>query len=191
MSKETNSIGLPPKYDLVHFAGASAMAAGALYVFSRYDTAHPIETIILGVAFVSYLFLTSLPKKYWMLVRYIDWFVTVPLLLYTVSKYGQIPFWGLAGLSLGMIGAGYLSILGRAKNFMLLNTLGFMFYFGLIIALFLSKNTLPSWIYIFFGSWFLYGFVDRLEGPQDHWSYTALDIFNKPIFIALLLNEIP
>ena len=184
-------MGMPPSFDTVHFTGAMAMVAGFLYVFSRYDTTHPIESIILGVAFVAYILLTALPRKYWMLVRFIDWFITVPLLLYTVSKFGSVPFWVLAGLSIGMLGAGYLAILGNPKDYMLFNSIGFLFYFALLASLLLSKNTLPSWIYAFFGSWVLYGFVDRLEGPQDHWSYTALDILSKPIFIALLLNELP
>lgn len=176
--------------DPVHLTGALAMAVGSIYVLSRYGTTHPIESVILGVAFVAYLLLTSLPRKYWLFIRYIDWFVTVPLLVYTVSAYGQVPYWVLAGLVLGMIGSGFLAILGKRKSYMGWINLGFLFYFGFLGALILSKNTLPPWIYIFFGSWLLYGFVDRLEGPQDHWAYTALDTINKPLFIAVLLNHI-
>jgi hypothetical protein len=178
------------KYDAVHLTGALAMVTGAVYVLSRYGTTHPVESVILGVAFVAYLVLTIAPRKYWMLIRFVDWFVTVPLLLYTVSTFGTINYSVLAGLSIGMLGAGFLAVLGSKRNYSALNTVGFLFYFGIIAALLLSSNTLPPWIYIFFGSWALYGFVDRLEGPRDHWAYTALDVFNKPVFIAFLLNQI-
>lgn len=177
-------------YDPVHLTGALSMAAGSIYVLSRYSVNYPIESVILGVAFVAYLLLASLPKKYWLLIRYVDWFVTVPLLVYTISAYGQVPFWVLAGLVLGMIGSGFLAILGKTSAYKSWVTIGFLFFFAFFGALLLSKNSLPPWIYVFFGSWVIYGFVDRLEGPQDHWAYTALDIFNKPLFIALLLNHI-
>lgn len=177
-------------YDSVHLSGALAMAVGSIYVLSRYSVGYPIESIILGVAFVAYLLLASLPRKYWLLVRYVDWFVTVPLLVYTISAYGQIPFWVLATLVLAMISSGFLAILGRSSSYKSWITIGFLFYAAFFGALLLSKNTLPPWIYIFFGSWVIYGFVDRLEGPRDHWAYTALDVFNKPVFIAVLLSHI-
>jgi bacteriorhodopsin len=178
------------KYDGVHLAGALAMVSGAIYVLGRYGIDHPVESVILGVAFVAYLILTISPKRYWMFIRFIDWFVTVPLLLYTVSTFGTVNYAVLAGLSVGMIAAGFLAILGSKKNYTLFNNIGFIFYFGVILALALSNNTLPPWIYVFFGSWLIYGFVDRIEGPRDHWAYTALDVFNKPVFIFFLLNEI-
>jgi len=190
MSKQLNDDMLQATLEPVHLGGAIAMAAGSIYVLSRYSTTYPVESVILGVAFVAYLLLASLPRKYWLLVRYIDWFVTVPLLVYTISSYGQVPFWVLATLVLGMIGSGFLAIIGKPSSYRSWITVGFLFYFAFFGSLLLSKNTLPPWIYLFFGSWAIYGFVDRLEGPQDHWAYTVLDVLNKPLFIALLLNHI-
>lgn len=190
MNNQVPPQSLETGFDTVHLTGAFAMAVGSIYVLSRYSVNYPIESVILGVAFVAYLLLASLPRKNWLLIRYVDWFVTVPLLVYTISAYGQVPFWVLATLVLGMIGSGFLAILGKSSSYQFWITVGFLFYFAFFGALLLSKNTLPPWIYIFFGSWVIYGFVDRLEGPQDHWAYTALDILNKPLFITLLLNHI-
>lgn len=181
----------PIGFDGVHLTGAVAMASTLFYVMSRYETTYPVELIILGVALVAYLMLSSLPAVYWLRIRYYDWFITVPLLVYVVSRYGEVPFWALGGSAFLMLGAGFLAILGSSRNYNKFIALGFVFYalfFGLLA---LSNNTLPWWIiYPFFLSWGLYGLVDRLEGPRDNWTYTALDVFNKPLFIILLLTQI-
>lgn len=178
-------------YDPVHLTGALTMISALVYVFQRYETSYPIELVILSVALVAYLLLSSLPKPLWLRIRYIDWFLTVPLLVYVVSKYGSAPFWLLALLVIGMLGSGYLAVLGNKQSYSTWITLGFVFYLGFAGTLFGSNNSLPWWlIYPFFLSWGLYGFVDRIEGPRDHWAYTALDIINKPLFIALLLNHL-
>jgi hypothetical protein len=182
---------LPIGFDGVHLGGAVAMASTLIYILSRYNTTYPIEIIILGVAMVAYLTLSSLPKKYWLRIRYYDWFVTVPLLVYVVSQFGEIPYWAIGGAAFLMLAAGFLAILGKKADYNKFIYVGFLFYaifFGLLAF---SKNTLPWWIiYPFFLSWGLYGLVDRLEGPKDHWAYTILDVINKPVFIILLLTQI-
>lgn len=178
-------------FDTVHLTGALAMASAAIYVLHRYGTTYPIELIILGVALTAYLVLTSVSRKYWLRVRYFDWFITVPLLVYVVAQYGSTPFWALGGAATAMLAAGFLAVLGKSSNYNTFINIGFLAYALFFILLITSSNTLPWWlIYIFFGSWVLYGFVDRLEGPKDHWAYTVLDVINKPLFIIFLLQQI-
>lgn len=177
-------------FDTVHLTGALAMASTAIYVLNRYGTTYPIELIILGVALVAYLILTSVPRQYWLRVRYFDWFITVPLLVYVVAQYGSTPFWALGGAATAMLAAGFLAVLGKKSDYNTFINLGFVAYAIFFILLITSGNTLPWWLLAFFGIWGLYGFVDRLEGPRDHWAYTILDVVNKPLFIILLLNQI-
>ena len=177
-------------YDVVHLVGALSMVLTLIYLLSRYGTTYPIELIILGVAFMAYLLLSSVSKKYWLRIRYYDWFITVPLLVYVVAQYGTVPFWALGGLAFLMLAAGFIGVLGKKVNYNMLIVLGFIFYIAFYGLLLGSHNTLPWWIYIFFFTWAIYGFVDRLEGPKDHWAYTALDILNKPVFIILLLQHL-
>jgi hypothetical protein len=177
--------------DYVHFIGGASMLLTAMYILSRYGTQFPLELVILLVAFVSYFLITVLPPHLWLKVRYLDWFITVPLLVYVVSGFGNRSYWSLVFPVLGMLFSGFLGVIGSGKNYSTLINIGFLFYVLFFLLLVTSDNTLP-WplIWIFFGSWGLYGFVDRLEGPRDHWAYTALDVFNKPLFIILLLNVI-
>jgi hypothetical protein len=177
--------------DMVHLFGGFTMLFTLVYVLDRYGTDYPLELVILAVAFVSYLTLSSLSPNIWLKIRYFDWFITVPLLVYVVSQYGSRPYWLLVSPVILMLGAGFMGVLGPGKNYQSWINWGFLFYFVFFILLVTSNNTLP-WplIWIFFGSWALYGFVDRLEGPRDHWAYTVLDIFNKPIFIIFLLLAI-
>lgn len=177
-------------YDAVHLTGATVMALTSLYLFSRYGTEYPIELIILGVAFICYILLSSVPNNYWLRVRYYDWFITVPLLVYVVSQYGSVPFWLLGGLAFLMLMAGFVGVLGKEIDYNMFIVLGFVFFLIFYALLITSGNTLPWWIYIFFFTWGIYGFVDRLEGPRDHWAYTVLDIINKPVFIILLLQHL-
>ena len=175
----------------IHLFGALSMISTFIYVLSRYGTTYPIELVILVVAFVSYLMLSSLPRNLWLTVRYYDWFITVPLLVYVVSQFGSRPYWMLAAPVLLMLGAGFMAVLGPEVNYKTYINWGFVFFAVFFLLLITSENTLP-WplVWIFFGSWVLYGFVDRLKGPQDHWAYTLLDVFNKPIFIISLLAVI-
>lgn len=177
-------------YDGVHLFGAMTMSSTLLYVLSQFGTKYPIELVILGVAFTAYLLLSSIDKSYWLRVRYYDWFITVPLLVYVVAHYGNVPFWVIGGLAFLMLAAGFVGVLGKKVNYNMLVLFGFAFYIAFYGVLLGSQNTLPWWIYLFFLSWAIYGFVDRLEGPRDHWAYTALDILNKPVFIILLLNHL-
>lgn len=178
-------------FDPVHLAGALAMTATSVYVLNQYGTTYPIEIVILGVAAVAYFLLSSLPKYLWLRIRYVDWFITVPLLVYVISQYGSsVPFWVSGGLALAMLAAGFIAVVNNKVNYNTFIIYGFLFYIGFMVAISLSNNILPWWLYIFLGSWALYGFVDRLEGPRDHWAYTILDVINKPVFIILLLNHI-
>jgi hypothetical protein len=190
MSEVKNSIvNVQPDY--VHLFGGISMIGTALYVLNRYGTNFPIELVILVVAFVSYFLLTILPPNLWLKIRYLDWFITVPLLVYVVSEFGNRPYWMLVLPVLGMLLSGFLGTINDKKYYNTLINLGFLFYGIFFLLLVTSENSLPwGLIWIFFGSWILYGFVDRIEGPKDHWAYTALDIFNKPLFIILLLNVI-
>lgn len=177
--------------DYIHLIGGMSMILTAFYVLSRYGTTFPIELIILGVAFVSYFLITIIPPSLWLKTRYLDWFITVPLLVYVVSEFGNRPYWMLVLPVIGMLLSGFLGVLNPRKYYNMFINLGFIFYGLFFLLLVTSENTLPwGLIWIFFGSWILYGFVDRIEGPRDNWAYTALDIFNKPLFIILLLNSI-
>jgi bacteriorhodopsin len=178
-------------FDPVHITGAVAMGGTLIYLLSEYKTKYPIELIILGVAMVAYLILSSVPKPFWLRVRYFDWFVTVPLLVYVVAQFGNVPYWAIGGAAALMLGAGFLAVLGRKVDYNKFIALGFVFYAIFFALLAFSGNTLPWWIiYPFFLSWGLYGLVDRLEGPKDHWAYTVLDVVNKPLFIILLLRHL-
>lgn len=167
------------------------MIVSLMYVLTRYSVTFPVELIILGVALFSYLLLTFSRKDTWIKIRYVDWFITVPLLVYVVSQFGTRPFLLLVLPVILMLGSGFLAVLLPKENYNKFINLGFIFYAIFFLLLVTSQNTLPwPFIWIFFGSWALYGFVDRLEGPNDNWAYTALDIFNKPIFIFILLTLI-
>lgn len=166
-----------------------AMLATALYVLSRYDTQYPIELVILGVAAVAYLAILSTQPSSWLMIRYIDWFITVPLLVYVVSTFDDRPFWILGLFASLMLLCGYIGVLrGGSTTWWMF---GFAAYIAFFVLLLTSHSTLPMWLLaLFFGSWALYGLVDFVDAPYDNWAYTALDIFNKPIFIILLLLEI-
>ena len=179
----------PSTTDWIHVAGAMSMLATAVYVLSRYDTQYPIELVILGFAMVAYLAIRMSAPKDWLLIRYIDWFVTVPLLVYVVSTFGNRPYWALAVPVVLMLLFGYLGVLqGGSRMLWLLGFAAYLVFFGLLAT---STTTLPEWlILVFFATWALYGAVDFLDGPYDSWAYTALDVINKPLFIILLLAQI-
>jgi hypothetical protein len=189
MTDQTTVLNPSFGIDNVHLIGSITMLTFFLYVIIRYAFSFPVELLILGVAFVSYVILVFTSKKYWLPIRYIDWFITVPLLVYVVSEFGNRPFLLLVIPVFGMLISGFIATFFSSENvYNNIINIGFVFYIIFFLLLVTSENTLP-WplIWVFFGSWALYGFVDRLEGPKDHWAYTALDIFNKPIFIILLL----
>jgi hypothetical protein len=189
MSDQLSLVNPSDGVDNVHLFGSISMLTIFLYVIIRYEISFPLELLILGVAFTAYLLLVFVSKKYWLYIRYIDWFITVPLLVYVVSEFGNRSFVLLLLPVIAMLLSGFIAtfVSSRSAYNNLIN-LGFIFFIVFFILLVTSENTLP-WplLWVFFGSWALYGFVDRLEGPKDHWAYTALDIFNKPIFIVLLL----
>jgi bacteriorhodopsin len=69
-----------------------------------------VELVILAVACVAYLFILISDPSQWLKLRYIDWFITVPLLVYAISTYNDAPFWLLASLATAMLFFGFLTV---------------------------------------------------------------------------------
>lgn len=166
------------------------MLGTAIYVLSLQQTTQPVELVILAVACVAYLFILISDPSQWLKLRYVDWFITVPLLVQAISPYNDTPFWLLATLATIMLLSGFLTVIKPTKQYWPQILLGFAAQIAFFVLLVTHWNTIPKWLIIFFVSWFFYGVVEILEGPQDNQFQTALDVFNKPVFIISLLANL-
>jgi bacteriorhodopsin len=142
-----------------------------------------VTQLILLIAGVSYAFITLYPQ-YEQFFRYLDWFVTTPLLLYAfVLATGQGEnLFPLLVADFVMLFTGFLARYvyrsGSMHNLLLIVSFAALAYIvfetGRIAT---SLNSNIRFLYLFFLLWILYGFVFFLDNRNP--VYTGLDIVAK------------
>lgn len=160
-----------------------------------------IIEFIFYLGFLSVFNLADLTRK-----RYYDWFLSTPIMLFTISLYfyyvnfidgasdaNIVDFTrenakeiaGFVGLNLLMLLFGFLAeigIMNRGLAFVL-GTGALMGSFGIIYksyAQFSEKTRNIFWI--MFGLWAMYGVAFLMPSTPKNLGYTALDIFAKNFF---------
>lgn len=127
-------------------------------------------------------------------VRYLDWFITTPLMLLALSVvFGMemktsvtIGTYALmVVLDFAMLACGYLVEVGKFRR-MVGFVVGFVFFallFGMLYVSFLAGGsaTFVAWLsyFIFLGLWSLYGVAFLLEERPKNIVYNFLDLVSK------------
>ena len=142
-----------------------------------------VTQLILLIAGASYA-LISLYPEYEQLFRYLDWFVTTPLLLYAfVLATGQDEnLFELLVADFVMVFTGFLAryvyVSGQIHNLLLIVSFAALAYIvfetGRIAT---SLNSNLRFLYLFFLLWVFYGFAFFLDNRNP--VYTGLDIVAK------------
>lgn len=149
--------------------------------------------------FIKYLYTDKLQLEFLTGVRYIDWFLTTPLLLLSFTlyltweynnktgenkKYDITPLAYIIPLNLLMLVFGYL---GETKKISL--TKGFilgMIFFGLLMYFvyrdYVNEDSLVKYFWIFTAVWFLYGIAFLLSLKAKNITYNFLDLVSKAGF---------
>ena len=125
--------------------------------------------------------------------RYLDWAITTPIMLLVLvlaflynTKGGPVKFskfLTILGLNYGMLGMGYLGMMGVIDK-ILANIVGFGFFFalyGYIYKNFLKKynfdNMILFWSFVIL--WALYGVFYQMDDITKNVGYNILDLFSK------------
>ena len=174
-----------------------------------------IELVVQLIEFFFYVFLiVRFNLKNMATLRYYDWFITTPTMLFTTSlvyhylshskdtsltltsfvqQYKQPLLW-MVFSNFGMLMMGYLGEIGIIS--MELATLtGFMFLMGTFYILYQSFGkslaSSESWIFsLFVGVWSFYGIVFLLPPVWKNTTYNFLDIVAKNFFGLYLFWKI-
>jgi len=125
--------------------------------------------------------------------RYLDWAITTPIMLLVLvlaflynTKGGPLKlskFVTMLGLNYGMLGMGYLGMMGVIDK-TLANIVGFGFFAGLygyIYKNFLKKYNFDNMMlfYSFLILWSLYGVFYQMDDITKNVGYNVLDLFSK------------
>ena len=125
--------------------------------------------------------------------RYLDWAITTPIMLLVLvlaflynTKGGPLKlskFMTMLGLNYGMLGMGYLGMMGVIDK-TLANIVGFGFFAGLygyIYKNFLKKYNFDNMMlyYSFLILWAFYGVFYQLDDITKNVGYNVLDLFSK------------
>ena len=125
--------------------------------------------------------------------RYIDWFITTPLMLLVLGlvlsfndkkKFHILSYVMIVVLNYGMLGTGYMGEIGTMdKTKAMLLSFGFFFaLFGYIWMLFLKDNMSMNNLAIygaFVVLWMIYGLVYLQKEQVKNTAYNVLDLFSK------------
>lgn len=125
-------------------------------------------------------------------LRYIDWFVTTPLILLGLLLFYQnhlaaisyIVFTQIVLLDWAMLYAGYLGEEGTISKETGFYS-GFVFLsliFYLIYTKCIPKGTNPTALFIFIFLWSSYGIAYLQDEEVKNLSYNVLDVFSKALF---------
>lgn len=178
-----------------------------------------LEMIVQIIEFVFYLgflsifSLTDLTRK-----RYYDWFLSTPVMLFTISLYffyvnfiensnenkeitineftknNIFEISGIVILNFAMLLFGYLAELGLMNRWLafILGSLGLCGSFGIIYKSFAKySNKTKNIFWVMFGIWSLYGIAFLYPPVIKNLGYTTLDIFSKNffgIFLYYIIN---
>lgn len=187
---------LKMKMELTSAVTTAAMGIAAVTVTNSIPEVETAETVLLSVAFGSYIGLNAIQNE---VFRYLDWVITTPLLLFTYWKSAEVRGWKGSFRTLGlssifMSGLGYFADRGPWKNYLV--GLSFLFL-GIIlleiyrISEFLREfqnpalNLLPAFFYL---GWTLYGLTFYLPKGTRSQVWNVLDLINKPVY-SLVLSE--
>ena len=125
--------------------------------------------------------------------RYLDWAITTPIMLLVLvlaflynTKGGPLKFskfLTMLGLNYGMLGMGYLGMMGIIDK-TLANIVGFGFFFalyGYIYKNFLKKYNFDNMMlfYSFLILWAFYGVFYQMDDITKNVGYNVLDLFSK------------
>jgi len=125
--------------------------------------------------------------------RYLDWSITTPIMLLVLvlaflynTKGGPLKFskfLTILGLNYGMLGMGYLGMMGIIDK-TLANIVGFGFFFalyGYIYKNFLKKYNFDNMMlfYSFIILWAFYGVFYQMDNVTKNVGYNVLDLFSK------------
>jgi bacteriorhodopsin len=137
--------------------------------------------------------------------RYTDWFITTPLMLFSVAmtmeynRGGQLkalPFLGLIVANYAMMGLGYAGEINKIDHKVAMGT-SFMFFFFMFAWLywrFTKGGPTINYIifFIFFIVWSIYGVAYDLKEETKNIVFNVLDAFSKcivGIFFWILLTK--
>jgi len=125
--------------------------------------------------------------------RYLDWAITTPIMLLVLvlaflynTNGGPLKFskfLTMLGLNYGMLGMGYLGMMGIIDK-TLANVAGFGFFFtlyGYIYKNFLTKYNFDNMMlfYSFVILWAFYGVFYQMDNITKNVGYNVLDLFSK------------
>ena len=174
-----------------------------------------LETIVQFIEFSFYIWLVfnfSKIKVNVSLIRYLDWFITTPTMLFSIISFFiyqnvkpellslknifydniNILTW-IFGLNAFMLILGFLGEIKLIKKY-LATILGFFGLIGayyLIYTNFVGDNLMNNFLFWFnFILWSLYGFAYMLSFKNKNIFYNILDIFAKNINGLLILGYI-
>jgi len=174
-----------------------------------------LETIVQFIEFSFYIWLVfnfSKIKVNVSLIRYLDWFITTPTMLFSIISFFiyqnvkpeslslknifydniNILTW-IFGLNAFMLILGFLGEIKLIKKY-LATILGFFGLIGayyLIYTNFVGDNLINNYLFWFnFILWSLYGFAYMLSFKNKNIFYNILDIFAKNINGLLILGYI-
>jgi bacteriorhodopsin len=162
--------------------------------------------LVCFIALMHYLLIIVTPDYDTMIIRYSDWILTLPLLLYKILlirnvKVDENIIWCIClfGLLMLMLWSGWKSERLTGHKWTGTMLIGFISLLGIYLIVFnvLESpilDTLQIVTIIFFLMWILYGVVasgrDILKKTTLHTAYDVLDLSTKAIFGVLVVFTI-
>ena len=182
-------------YDLVQSALLGSAVLQGTMAISKQSTSNAVGSTICTIAYQHYVWIQHNNNKDILSLRYSDWFLTLPLLLWECALISGINvntspwFWCSLICVILMLVVGKLSDQHKRKSYV---TTGMFFLIMASLFFFLAipDMTQPFAVLsiVSICSWSIYGVVAWYDGPD--WIYNILDLFNKAIlgfFIAAKL----
>jgi bacteriorhodopsin len=182
--------------ELTSAVTTAAMGIGAVTISNSIPEVETAETLLLSVAFGSYIGLNATKNEGF---RYLDWIITTPLLVFTYWKSAEVRGWRGSFRTLGlsaifMSALGYFADKGPWKNYLV--GLSFLFLSLILLEVYRissylqtlnnpALNILPIFFYL---GWTLYGLTFYLPFETRSTIWNVLDLINKPVY-ALVLSE--
>jgi bacteriorhodopsin len=179
---------------------------------SKYEKIIRVDIAILGVAFTQYAMtlviensnvLDKDAKEFAQQLRYVDWLITTPLLLYSFWKLAQIEgytgdfvwllFADLAMMIFGIIAEFFISNTKLRLFFYILGCLGYVYIFIEVLQImkFFNNKTMNNKAnlgYFFLIGWLIYPIGFFLPFESKFTLYSFGDFINKGLYSIALNN---